>query len=134
MPHIGMQWKFRDLLLPLGISLHDGVINLLRLVMLELHVERAMRLGIPCEDHHAAGDLVQPMDDEDLVVFFFQHFNKIFRIFFPAIGQYGQSCWFVEDDYVVVYVNDVHRMDCSIRPLANVFFSHGFHKFARIFK
>ncbi len=40
--HVGMQREFRDLLLPLWIPFHDGMINLLRFMFLKLHVECTM--------------------------------------------------------------------------------------------
>ncbi len=44
---------------------------------LELDVQGAMRLCIPGKDHHAAGDLVQAMDDKHLAKLLLQPFNYI---------------------------------------------------------
>ena len=102
-PHVRPQWEFGDLLVPIGIPLHDGMIDLFRLVVLELDVERTMRLGCPREDHHAAGGLVQPVDDEDLPELFLKHFDQIRCILLPAIRQDGNPGRFVKDEDVFIH-------------------------------
>src|SRR5688572_15270371 len=67
--YIGAQRMFGSSLAPLWIPLYDRAIHLFCLMVLELHVERAMGLGIACEDHHAAGTLIQSMGNPYFSVF-----------------------------------------------------------------
>ena len=54
-----------DLLLPRRHAEHDRMIDLLRLMPLELHAEITVGLGSTRKYHHAAGGLIQPVDDPD---------------------------------------------------------------------
>jgi hypothetical protein len=68
--YVGPQQHLADFLLPNRIPLHDGVIDLLHFMPLELAVEFAVRLGCAREDNGAAGDFVQPVDNPDFSVLF----------------------------------------------------------------
>src|SRR5688572_16812054 len=97
-PDICAQWMLRDLLLPFRISFDNRVISLLCLVFFKLEIQRTMSLCITREDHHAACDLIQSMDNKDFAISFFQYFKKILRLLFPSIRQDGQSGGLVQDD------------------------------------
>src|SRR5512142_3135464 len=62
-PHVDAQRMLRDLLIPARHALQDGMIELARLVLLELLAQVAMRSRAPREDYHAAGALIQAVDD-----------------------------------------------------------------------
>src|SRR5215207_8316073 len=99
------------------------MINLFSLMMLELHVECAMSFGIPCEDHHTAGDLIQTVNDEYLSVFIFKHLHKIFRILFPAIRQNGEAGRFVYNNNMVVYMDNIHLTSTCCKGIDFAFFA-----------
>lgn len=98
-----------NFLLPGGIPLHNGLVNLLHLVPLELAVERAVRICCARENHHAAGDFVQPVDDPHTLIFLLQHFQQVRRIWFPAFGEHRKARRFVDNENLIVQLNDVHQ-------------------------
>jgi hypothetical protein len=62
------------------------------------------------KDHHAAGNLVQPVDDPYLFIFHFQHFQQIRRIRFPAFWEHGKPGAFINYDDLRIKMENVHRM------------------------
>ena len=108
-PHVDTQWKFGDLLVPARHADRDGVINFFYVVFLELNIQRAVGFRGFGEDHNAARKFIQAVDNENFAEFFFEQFDKIRRVFVPAIGQHGQACGFVEEDDVVVGVENIHK-------------------------
>ena len=119
MPHVRAQRMSRDLLLPFGVSFHDRMIDLLCLMRFKLEVQGAMSLGIAGEDHHAARDLIQAMNDKNFTESLLQNFDKIFRIFLPSIWQNGKSCRFIYDNQVLVFMDGFHvcGFPCVVGPL-----------------
>ena len=101
---IGPQQVFGDVLIPGRDTFHDGLIHLLDFVPLKLTVEFAMRFCRAGKDHHAAGDLVQAVNNPDVFVLVFQHLSQIGCIWLPAIGQHGQIRRFVDNDDVLIGV------------------------------
>ena len=51
------------MLIPFWYTRYDGVVNLLRLTLLELHIQRPVRLRRAGKDHHPAANFVQPVND-----------------------------------------------------------------------
>src|SRR5688572_5541011 len=109
MPHIDPQRMLGDFLIPLRYALHDGVVNLLRLPLLKLDIECAVRLCIAGEDHHAAGDLIEPVDDPYFAIFLFKDFHQVGRVLFPAIRQDREPGGFIYDQQIFIFVNNLHN-------------------------
>ncbi len=107
-PYIGSQRMPSNFLLPFWIPLHDRMIDFFHLMILKLHVQRAVTLRIPREDHYPAGDFIQPMNNEYFSIFFLKHFDEIRRVFFPPIWEDGNPCGFVEDEDVIVHMYNLH--------------------------
>ena len=84
--HVYTQRVFCYVFIPIGIAVYYRVINLLNFMEFKLTVERTMCFRCARENHDAAGDLVQAMDNPYLLIFLFEHFQQIGRVCFPAIG------------------------------------------------
>ncbi len=74
-PHIDSQRMFGNMFIPFWITNGDGVINLLRLMLIELHVEGAMRFRSARKDHDAGSGFIKAMNDKDFSIFFFKQFE-----------------------------------------------------------
>ena len=106
--HICSQGMAGSMFLPNWCAIDDGVVNLVGLMSLKLDIQRPMGFRCAGKDHHAAGDFVQPVDDPDFAVLFFEQLDQIRRIWLPAIRQDGQTGGLVDDEQEVVSVKDVH--------------------------
>ncbi len=62
-PNIDTQRMPGCVLVPLGISVAQGVIDFSSLVFFKLAIQHFVRIRISCKYHHPAGDLVQAVDD-----------------------------------------------------------------------
>ena len=68
------------------------------------------------QNHHSTGDFVQPMNDEYFSILFFKHLYKIWRILLPSIWKDGQSCGLIDNDNMVVFIENIHKMDLTTNP------------------
>jgi len=101
---VGLQHVPGGVLIPGWDAFYDSLIHLLDLVLLELTVEFAVCFRCAREDYHAAGDLVQAMNNKNLPVLVFQHLTQVWRVRFPAVGQHRQVRRFVDDKNVFIGV------------------------------
>ena len=96
--HVDAQRVAGGMLIPFGIADDDGVVYLLYFMALELNVQGPVRFGGAGEDHHPAGDLVQPMDDPQAAELLLKLFDQVRSIRLPTIRQDGNPGGFVDDD------------------------------------
>jgi hypothetical protein len=89
---------------------NDGVVELLHLMVFELHIQGPVRLGAASKNHQTAGDLIQAMNDPDAAILRFDQFNERARVFFPSAGDGGETGGFVHDKEGRVNIEDIHKL------------------------
>ena len=103
-PHVGTQRMAGGMIVPGGRAYNDGVVHLMRFVVLKEHIQRAVGLGAAGKNHQAAGDFVQTVDDPDAAIVRFQYIYQRDRVFFPTTRDGGEAGGFVHDKNGRVYV------------------------------
>ena len=107
MPNIDSQWKFCDLLTPSRDSNRDGVIYLFCIMFFKLNIECTMGLGCTRKNNNSARELIDTVNDPDIFIFFFEHFNKIRRVLLPAFGKDGKPGRLIDDNDIFVNVENI---------------------------
>lgn len=113
-PDVETQLVARGVFFPGGQAVAQGVVDLLDCVALELDVQRAVGLRGAGQDHDAAGDLIQAVDDPEFGEFLLEQLEHIRGVRVPAIRQDGDAGGFVDDEDGLVLVENIHHSYCTV--------------------
>jgi len=106
---IGVQGMLCRILVPFWLAFHNGMIDLLDFMALELGIQMTVRFRRARKDHYPRCAFIEPMHNPDLFAaeLLFEHGLQGGGVLVPAFVDNGQRCGFIDNDNLWVLIDDL---------------------------